>query len=79
MNLKRNHRDYHQVQLQLYVGTNLYDWCDFCVYTNKGVSIEHIFLDEEWQLKNIPKLEMYFDTYIAPELVSCKYKPSYIL
>ena len=79
VNLKHDHSYYHQVQLQLYVGTDLYDWCDFCVYTCKGVSTQRIFQDEEWQLKNIPELEMYFDTHIAPELVSCKYKPSYIL
>ena len=37
--LKPNHSYYHQVQLQLYVGSDLYKWCDFCVYTTKGLSI----------------------------------------
>ena len=77
--LKRDHSYYHQVQLQLYVGADIYDWCDFCIYTCKGVSVERIFQDDAWQQKNIHELETYFDTYIAPELVTCKYKPSYIL
>ena len=79
MHLKRDHCYYHQVQLQQYVDTSLYDRCNFCIYTWKGVSVERIFQDEVCQQKNIPELEMYFDIYIAPELVSCKYKRSYVL
>ena len=35
---------FHQVQLRLYVGADLYGWCDFCVYTCKGMSIEQIYI-----------------------------------
>ena len=38
--LKLTHAYYHQVQLQLYVGTDLYHWCDFCIYTCKGLSMQ---------------------------------------
>ena len=31
--LKHHHQYYHQVQLQLFVGMDMYSWCDFCVYT----------------------------------------------
>ena len=79
--LKHDHNYYHQVQLQLYVCTE-YDWCqwcDFCIFTRKGISVEHIFPDKDWEQKYIPELENYFDENIAPELVSSKYKPAYVL
>jgi len=50
--LKPTHAYYHQVQLQLYVGSDLYSWYDFCVFTSKGLSITQIFPDKEWQKKN---------------------------
>ena len=46
--LKRNHHYYHQVQLQLYVGIDLYSWCDFCVFILKGIEVERIYLDVDW-------------------------------
>ena len=79
IHLKRTHQYYHQVQLQLYAGLDVYHWCDFCVYTRMGISIERIYPNIEWQSKNIPALESFFDNYIAPELVLSHYKPRYIL
>ena len=43
LHLKHTHMYYHQVQLQLY--TSSFTWCDFCVYTTKGVAVERIYLD----------------------------------
>ena len=77
--LKRNHPYYHQVQLQLFVGADLYDWCDFCVYTTKGVAVERILLDTNWCSTAIPELESYFDAYMLPEIVNPMYKPSFVL
>ena len=77
--LKTDHLYYHQVQLQLYVGSDLYDWCDFCIYTCRGLSVQRISPDLEWQRKCIPELESYFDYHIVPELVCPQYKPKYIL
>ena len=37
------------IQLRLIVGTDFYDWRDFCAYTCRGVSVEGIFQDEAWQ------------------------------
>ena len=37
---KKSHQYYHQVQLQLFVGVDKYDWCNFCVYTPKGIEVE---------------------------------------
>ena len=60
--LKNNH-SYYQVQLQLYVGSDLYDWCDLCIYTCRGISVQHISPDLEWQMKCIPELDSYFDNH----------------
>ena len=35
--LKQNHEHYHRVQLQLYVTRSMAKWCDFSVYSLKGV------------------------------------------
>ena len=76
--LKRNHNYYHQVQLQLYVGGDMFSWCDFCVYTPVDVAVERIYPCKEWQSTCIPKLEEYYDKYIIPEILDPLYKPSYI-
>ena len=65
LHLKRNHVYYHQVQLQLYVGLDLYKWCDFCIYTTKGIMVERISLDPDWCDANISQLESYFNTHVA--------------
>ena len=77
--LKRTHKYYHQVQLQLYVTSDLYTWCDFCIYTTKGVLVERIFSDPEWIKKSIDELDDYFDSEILPEIVYPMHKPSYYL
>ena len=79
LHLKCSHAYYHQVQLQLFVGMDMYNWCDFCVYTQKGLALERIWLDTEWCNHHIPELESYFDAYMLPEIVSPTCKPSYIL
>ena len=45
--LKRAHAYYHQIQLQLYVSSDMYKWCDFCVYTTKGILTERIYPDSK--------------------------------
>ena len=77
--LKRTHTYYHQVQLQLYVSSDKYKWCDFCIYTTKGVLVERIYPDEKWMDSSIPELEDYFENCMLPEIVHPKHKPSYYL
>ena len=79
LHLKHSHPYYHQVQFQLLVGIDLYDWCDFCVYTPKGTEVERIWLDIEWCEKRIEELDSYYDAYIVPEILSPLHKPSYVL
>ena len=54
--LQRVHQYYHQVQVQLFVCSDLYHWCDFCLYTMKGVMAERMFTDFNWVDKYIPLL-----------------------
>ena len=77
--LKQTHPYYHEVQLQLYVGLDIYSWCNFCIYTCKGFSVQHILPNTEWQKSKILELEDFFDCFMLPELVCPKYKPRYIL
>lgn len=77
--LKKRHAYYHQVQLQLYVAGDLYKWCDFVVYTSKGVSVQRIFPDNQWQKDSISQLESFFNNCMLPEIVLGKYKPRYYL
>ena len=46
LKLKQNHKYFAQVQEQLAVGER--KWCDFVIFTNKGISIERIKFDEEY-------------------------------
>ena len=77
--LKPNYRYYHQVQLQFYAGSGTYHWCDFCIYTKKGISVQRISPNFEWQRVCIPELESFFDSYVALELVLSLFKPRHIL
>ena len=56
IHLKKDHHYYHQVQLQLLVGCDKYSWCDFCVFTSKGIEVERIWPDTEWCTKCVTEL-----------------------
>ena len=67
--LRQSHKYYAQVQGQMAVGDR--KWCDFVVFTTKGISVERINYDEEyWMNTLLPKLEEFYDTCLAPEIVS---------
>ena len=65
--LKRNQNYYYQVQGQLAI-THA-QWCDFCVYTPHGMSIERIYFDELFWNNPVPKLDYFFDTYMIPVIL----------
>ena len=69
LKLRKNHLYYAQVQGQMAIGGR--PWCDFVVHTNKGTSIERIHEDKSfWSNTLLPKLECFFDTCLAPEVIS---------
>ena len=78
LHLKRSDHYYHQVQLQLFVIMDMYDWCDFCVYIPKGIEVERIWFDTEWHQKYVVELDRYYDAYLLPEIMNPLHKSSYV-
>lgn len=66
--LKKSHPYYAQVQGQM--GVTKREWCDFVVYTEKGLSIERIHFDELFWKDIVIKLTDFFDNCLGPEIVS---------
>ena len=67
--LKRSHSYYCQVQGQMAITGRA--WCDFVVFTSKGIAIERIGFDKLfWENELLPKLVDFFDNCLAPEVVS---------
>ena len=64
LKLKRNHKYYTQVQGLL--GVTGARWCDFVVYTSKGMSIECIpFDDEYWKTFKGTLKSYYFNHFLS--------------
>lgn len=59
--LKRTHAYYAQVQGQM--GVTGAEWCDFIVYTKKGMSIERILFDSQYWMDLKQKLHSYYFTH----------------
>ena len=69
LELKCTHAYYHQVQQQLYVSSDLFSWCDFCLFTTKGCLVTRIVQDDSWVKQYIPQLKSYyFDDYMLNEI-----------
>ena len=67
--LKRSHNYYCQTQGQMAIGER--PWCDFVVYTKKGIHVERIKFDKAfWKDDLLPKLKSFYHDCVAPELVS---------
>ena len=67
--LKQNHQYYSQIQGQLAITER--KWCDFVIYTNKGLTVETISFDESfWRDKLLPALTSFYESCVAPEIVS---------
>lgn len=67
--LKETHGYYSQVQGQMAIGER--PWCDFVIYTNKGISVQRIPFNEDfWKNTLLPKLISFYDNCVGPELVS---------
>jgi hypothetical protein len=69
VSLRKNHPYYSQVQGQMGIGMR--PWCDFVIYTTKGISIERIKFDSRfWEIELLPKLKEFYRKCVAPEIVS---------
>lgn len=68
LKLKCSHPYFCQVQGQMAITERC--WCDFVVYTEKGLSVEGIQFDEDfWKKELLPKLTAFYDNCLAPEIV----------
>lgn len=65
--LKRNHHYYLQIQTQLYASG--YKWCDFVIWTPKGIHVQRIEWNESlWQETVLPKLKSFYEAYWVPAI-----------
>ena len=50
---------------------NYRPWCDFVLYTTKGINVQRIkFHDNYWENILLPKLTEFYDNCLAPEIVN---------
>ena len=70
--LNRNHKYYTQVQGQLSIANRKF--CDFVVWTPKGLIIERIYHNLQFWEKMQLKLTTFFMQSILPEILTCKLK-----
>ncbi len=63
----------------LYVCGDKAAFCDFCIYTLKGVLVEHVLPDKKWQENEAMKLDDYLLDIMLKELTYPIHKPSYYL
>ena len=60
LRLKCGHPYYAQVQGEMDITGR--KWCDFIIYTEKGINVEHIDFDQDfWDKDLLPKLVEFFD------------------
>ena len=46
-------------------------WCDFVVFTNKGLNIERVYFNHTfWNDILLPKLITFYDNCVVPEIVN---------
>ena len=65
--LSSDHSYFAQIQMQLALSTQ--SWCDFVLYTNKGLVIDRVRYDPNyWEIIRGKLLEFYFK-FLLPELV----------
>lgn len=65
--LKHNHAYFAQIQGQMAISKRNY--CDFFVYTHKGYFLERINFDNNYWRQILNNLEIFFNDYLADELV----------
>jgi hypothetical protein len=70
LELKKSHIYYYQVQGQMAISQRT--WCDFVIWTLKGISVERIYFDEVLWKRMREKLAKFYLNGIIPELFSSR-------
>ena len=67
--LKNSHSYFCQIQGQMAICKR--EWCDFVIYTTKGIAVNRVHFNEEfWSNQLLPCLIKFYTKCIAPEIVS---------
>jgi hypothetical protein len=75
--LKKQHQYYFQVQGQM--GVTGLRWCDFVVWTLKGMHVERICFNESLWASMLVRLERFFLKGVVPELFSRRVQRNRVL
>lgn len=67
LRLKKSHRYYYQIQVQLFVWKR--EYCDFVLWTCTEIHVERVKADKEFLLPLLHAAEGFFKTVLLPELV----------
>ena len=68
--LKRTHKYYYQVQLQIIICE--VSFCDFVIWSPKGMSVERIMKDEEFVQSVLPRLQRFHRNVLLPEYLEMR-------
>lgn len=68
LELSRKHAYYYQVQAQIFLSGRSY--CDFVVWTRRGMHIERIFGDDAFWADAVASATHFFNVGILPELIA---------
>lgn len=68
--LKLNHAHNYYYQVQGAMAITKRSWCDFVVWTPKGISIERIKYDSSFWTDQLPKLLAFYESALLPELAA---------
>lgn len=68
--LKPSHAYYFQVQMQMAVCD--VSWCDFVLWSRKGIHVQRVYRDDSWWQKVLPKLLSFHAEVIVPEVVEMR-------
>ncbi|XP_070189196.1 uncharacterized protein [Littorina saxatilis] len=66
--LKRHHPYYMQVQTQMALSET--NFCDFVVWTKKGLHVERVLFDADFWQDSVVKMTEFFSAVVLPELVA---------
>jgi hypothetical protein len=70
--LNKKHNYFFQIQGQLFVTKRKY--CDFIVWTPKGINVEIIVADDQFIKNILPKLKDFYYKHYSPKLVDSRHE-----
>ena len=72
LRLKDHHNYTYQVMGQMAITRK--SWCDFVIFTKKGLGVQRVVFDDSWHTTMLPKLKDFYVHVFVPELFSERVK-----